>query len=256
MTAPISTSDTGLVAERSAAQKAAAQKTATQKAAADRAAPESGGDAAAGENKPVISADFNMFLKLLTSQIQNQNPLSPMDTTQFTSQLVQFAQTEQSIQQSGTLKTILAKLTSQELAQASSYIGREARFDTTVAGLSADKPATWSYQYSQVPATMMAEIKDAKGFVVKTMAPSPASKGRIDWDGTSALGGRAPEGNYTLSLVAKDVNGATINGAVAAAGTITSAMMLDGRAIVTVNGANYPLDALLSIDSARAAAGV
>lgn len=250
MTAPISTSDVSSVAEKVAAQKAAAHK-----AAADRAALDKNGDATATpESKPVISADFNMFLKLLTSQIQNQNPLSPMDTAQFTNQLVQFAQTEQSIQQNSTLKTILAKLTSQELAQASSYIGREARFDTQVAGLTADKPATWSYQYSQMPAALLAEIKDSKGSVMKTIALDPATKGKIVWDGSSALGGKAPEGNYTLSLVAKDVNGATINGAVTAAGTITSAMMLDGRTIVTVNGANYPLDALLSIDNAGAAA--
>lgn len=242
---PISTSDASSVAEKAAAQKAAAQKT---------AADPSGDATAAPESKPVISADFNMFLKLLTSQIQNQNPLSPMDTAQFTNQLVQFAQTEQSIQQNSTLKTILAKLTSQELAQASSYIGRDARFDTQVAGLTADTPASWSYQYSQMPSTLLAEIKDGRGSVVKTISLNPATKGKIVWDGSSASGGKAPEGNYTLSLVAKDVNGATINGAVTAAGTITSAMMLDGRAIVTVNGANYPLDALLSIDNAGTAA--
>jgi flagellar basal-body rod modification protein FlgD len=249
MTAPINLSEAS-----TAAEKVAAQKAASHRATADRTALDKSGDAAPAEAKPVISADFNMFLKLLTSQIQNQNPLSPMDTTQFTNQLVQFAQTEQSIQQSSTLKTILAKLTSQELAQASSYIGREARFDTQVAGLTAEKPAAWSYQYSQMPATLVAEIKDSKGFVVKTIPLSPATKGRIVWDGSSALGGKVPDGNYTLSLLAKDINGATINGAVTAAGKITSAMMLDGRAIVTVNGANYPLDALLSIDTAGAAA--
>jgi flagellar basal-body rod modification protein FlgD len=250
MTIPISSSDASLAAEKAAALKAAAQKS-----SAERAPLENNADATApAESKPVISADFNMFLKLLTSQLQNQNPLSPMDTAQFTNQLVQFAQTEQSIQQSGTLKTILAKLTSAELAQASSYIGRDARFDTQVAGLTADKPATWYYRYSQMPATLEAQIKDAKGFVVKTMAIDPATNGKIVWDGSSSLGSKAPEGNYTLSLVAKDFNGGTINGAVTAAGTITSAMMLDGRTIVTVNGANYPLDALLSIDTARAAA--
>ncbi|MBY9062183.1 flagellar hook assembly protein FlgD [Sphingomonas yunnanensis] len=244
MTAPIGTSDASTAAEKAAAQKAAAARAALD---------QSGEATASAESKPVISADFNMFLKLLTSQIQNQNPLSPMDTAQFTNQLVQFAQTEQSIQQNSTLKTILGKLTSQELAQASSYIGRDARFDTQVAGLTADKPANWSYQYNQVPAALVAEIKDSKGSVVKTIALSPATKGKIAWDGSTSLGGKAPEGNYTLSLVAKDVNGATINGAVTAAGTISSAMMLDGRTIVTVNGANYPLDALLSVDTARAA---
>jgi flagellar basal-body rod modification protein FlgD len=207
-------------------------------------------NAPGSQQKPTIGADFNMFLKLLTSQIQNQNPLNPMDTSQFTQQLVQFAQTEQAIQQSGTLKSILAKLFAGEMAQASNYVGRVARFDSPVAGLSDDKPATWTYQYSQVPSSLVAEVKDSQGSVVKTLLVDRAAKGQVSWDGSTSTGARAPAGNYTLTMTAKDINGGTINGAVTASGVISSAMMLDGRAIVTVNGTNYPLDALLAIDSA------
>ena len=72
------------------------------------------------------SADFNMFLKLLTTQMQNQDPLKPMDSTEYTAQLAQFSQVEQTIQQTGTLKDILSRLSGQDLAQASGLIGREA----------------------------------------------------------------------------------------------------------------------------------
>src|SRR4051812_13135181 len=78
-----------------------------------------------------IGADFNMFLKLLTTQMQNQDPLNPMDTSQYTQQLVQYSQVEQTVQQTGTLKDILTRLTSQDMAQASSYIGKEASFNST-----------------------------------------------------------------------------------------------------------------------------
>ncbi|MGK6323594.1 flagellar hook assembly protein FlgD [Sphingomonas sp. DT-51] len=138
------------------------------------------------------------------------------------------------------------------MSQASSYIGRHARFDTPVAGLGDGRPADWSFQYTQQPSSLIAHIKDDKGAVVRTMAVTPALQGKVVWDGASDVGGKMPAGNYTLALEAKDINGATINGAITASGTITSAMMLDGRAIVSVDGTNYPLDALLSIDSAEA----
>ncbi|MFD2134705.1 flagellar hook assembly protein FlgD [Novosphingobium resinovorum] len=91
-----------------------------------------------------LLADYNLFLKLLTTQMTNQDPLDPMDTSEYTQQLVQYSQVEQSIQQTGKLDDILGQLLSQQMAQASSYIGREARFDSAVAGLS-DNPAKWTY---------------------------------------------------------------------------------------------------------------
>ncbi|MFC3215244.1 flagellar hook assembly protein FlgD [Novosphingobium panipatense] len=74
-----------------------------------------------------LLADYNLFLKLLTTQMTNQDPLDPMDTSEYTAQLVQYSQVEQSIQQTGKLDDIMSQLLSQQMAQASSYIGREAR---------------------------------------------------------------------------------------------------------------------------------
>jgi len=85
-----------------------------------------------------LSKDYTMFLKLLTTQMQHQDPLDPMDTSEYTQQLVQYSQVEQSIQQTGALKDILSQLGAQQMSQASSFIGREARFDSAVAGLGTD----------------------------------------------------------------------------------------------------------------------
>src|SRR3954471_22938040 len=99
-----------------------------------------------GKTGSGTSADFNMFLKLLTTQMQNQDPLSPMDTAQYTQQLVQFSQVEQSIQQTGTLKDILSQLSSGNVATAAGFIGKEASFDSSIAGLSDSGPAKWSWE--------------------------------------------------------------------------------------------------------------
>jgi flagellar basal-body rod modification protein FlgD len=86
----------------------------------------------AAQSTSGVGADFNMFLKMLTVQMQNQDPLDPMDTSEYTKQLVQFSQVEQSMQQTGVLKDILTRVSGQDMAQASAFIGREARFDTNV----------------------------------------------------------------------------------------------------------------------------
>src|SRR3990167_3484081 len=77
-----------------------------------------------------MTADFNMFLKLLTVQMQNQDPLDPMKTSEYTSQLVSYAQVEQSLKQTTALNDILTSLASQGMAQASQMIGKEATFGT------------------------------------------------------------------------------------------------------------------------------
>ncbi|MFD1961413.1 flagellar hook assembly protein FlgD [Novosphingobium panipatense] len=97
-----------------------------------------------------LLADYNLFLKLLTTQMTNQDPLDPMDTSEYTAQLVQYSQVEQSIQQTGKLDDIMSQLLSQQMAQASSYIGREARFDPPVSGLG-DAPARWTYYVDGAP---------------------------------------------------------------------------------------------------------
>ena len=104
-----------------------------------------------------IKADFNMFLKLLTTQMQNQDPLSPMDTSQYTQQLVQYSQVEQSVQQNTTLNSILSNLSNQGLTQASGMIGRSVTLNSDVAGLAAGTPAAWSYSAARPVSTRSEE---------------------------------------------------------------------------------------------------
>src|SRR3954470_2153628 len=138
-----------------------------------------------GKTGSGTSADFNMFLKLLTTQMQNQDPLDPMDTAQYTQQLVQFSQVEQSLQQTSTLKDILAQLTGGGMADAAAFIGKEAHFNTAVSGLGASSPASWSWQAAGAISSMTATVLDASGQVVSSGTVSPnAASGRFNWDGT------------------------------------------------------------------------
>src|SRR3954471_21803903 len=131
---------------------------------------------------PTINADFTMFLKLLTAQMQNQDPLDPMDTAQYTQQLVQYSQVEQSMKQTSTLKSILSSLGTQNLTQASSMIGHMVETNSSTAGLSGDTPAQWMWSAPRNVDTMTATITDSKGNTVDSRTVvGGAAAGSFSW---------------------------------------------------------------------------
>lgn len=196
-----------------------------------------------------LGGNFDMFLKLLTTQMQNQDPLDPMDTSQYTQQLVQYSQVEQSIQQNSTLKDILSRLSAQDMAQASSFIGREAEFASGVSGLS-DKPAQWNWTADRQVSTLTATITDSTGRVVETRTVTPSQAGRFSWDGTLTGGGQAPAGSYTLSLAAVDASGASVPVTVHSIGTVDEVTAANGVVSLGVNGAQLDSTSLVRLAAA------
>jgi flagellar basal-body rod modification protein FlgD len=193
------------------------------------------------------TTDFNMFLKLLTTQMQNQDPLSPMDSTQYTQQLVQYSQVEQSVQQNSTLKDILGSLSNQTIGQAAHFIGRDAVFDSAVSGLGA-KPASWQYAADRTMASGTVTIRDAGGKTVFT-APLDVSKtsGAYAWDGTLANGGKAAAGAYTLALSAVDASGASVATRITSTGVVDAVNASGGVVSLGVNGVPMPMTALVRL---------
>jgi len=188
------------------------------------------------------AVDFNMFLKLLTTQMQNQDPLKPMDSTEYTQQLAQFSQVEQTVKQTGTLADILAQLTTQNMAQASGFIGREATFDSQVAGLSATTPAHWGF-VAPAGATLTATITDASKVPVATIDLDPAD-GELRWDGTLADGRTAPAGAYTLSITGVDGKGQAVSVGITSIGRVTEVLGSGGSVTLGVNGVQQSLGTL------------
>jgi flagellar basal-body rod modification protein FlgD len=194
-----------------------------------------------------IKADFNMFLKLLTTQMQNQDPLSPMDTSQYTQQLVQYSQVEQSVQQNTTLNSILSNLSNQGLTQASGMIGRSVTLNSDVAGLAAGTPAAWSYSAARPVSTLTSSITDASGKVVMTSTMTPNAQGTMAWNGTLADGSTAPAGSYTLALTASDAAGNSVPVTIHAQGTVQEVSSANGALTLKVNGAAYTTDKLIGV---------
>src|SRR5713101_679900 len=117
-------------------------------------------------NKQSLASNFTTFLQLLTTQLKNQNPLDPLDTNQFTQQLVQFAQVEQQLKQNEQLTTLVSLEKSAQATTALAYVGQTVAVDGQTAKL-ADNKAIWSFSVPK-PVSATVTIKNATGQTVYT----------------------------------------------------------------------------------------
>jgi len=156
-----------------------------------------------------IAGNFDTFLSLLTTQLQNQNPLDPLDTNQFTQQLVEFSSVEQQLKSNDYLSNLVQATQNSQNNAAVSYIGKT----VTSSGINADLKngaATWSFNVPQA-ATVTATIKDANGNQVYTETGKiSAGNGQFNWDGTETDGSVAPAGTYSITLTGLNSQGAYV----------------------------------------------
>jgi flagellar basal-body rod modification protein FlgD len=176
-----------------------------------------------------LSGNFNTFLTLLTTQLKNQDPTSPMDSSTFTQQLVEFSQVEQQINTNTNLQSLITQGTSQAGAFATSYLGKQVSVTNGQASLSGGA-ATWSYTLGADAATANLTVSDASGKVVYTGAGETASGSHsFTWNGEDNNGNALPDGSYKLSVTAADASGTTVTTSVASAGTVTQIDMTSGN---------------------------
>jgi len=205
------------------------------------------GNGTGGAAGAELNANFDMFLKLLTTQMQNQDPLDPMETSEYTQQLTQYSQVEQSIQQTAALKDMLSALSTQDIAQSANFLGQRAELDSSTAGLSGETPAQWAWSADRPIQSLTATITDARGSVVETRELDPATAGNFVWDGSLTGGGSASEGAYTLSLSAVDGAGQDVPVGVRSTGVIDEVVTRNGAVLLGINGLNFPASVLARV---------
>src|ERR1700712_5955062 len=127
--------------------------------------------ASASSSSKEIAGNFTQFLTLLTTQLKNQNPLDPMDTNQFTQQLVQFAGVEQQLKTNDRLDNILTASQSASSASATSYIGKTVTADGSASQLSKGS-ASWTLTPDRAASKAVITILDSKNNVVATQNTS------------------------------------------------------------------------------------
>lgn len=208
---------------------------------------ETSSTSALASSRSTIADNFDTFLSILTTQLQNQNPLDPLDTNQFTAQLVQFTGVEQQLKTNEFLEALLLNTQSTARSDAVSYIGRE----VTASGESAelvDGGAYWAYSAEANVANATVTIKNASGQVVYTETGSlNAGGGAFLWDGVGTDGSTQPDGVYTIDIKGTNLAGNTVKVSTSSVGIVTAVDFSGSEPMLTVGGNQVALSDVTSI---------
>jgi flagellar basal-body rod modification protein FlgD len=154
-----------------------------------------------------LSANFNDFLKLLMTQLQNQDPTSPLDTNEFTSELVQFSSVEQQINTNTSLTQLIQLTQAGEVMQGSSMVGKQVTVASDHLALQNGK-ATIRFTTSTPQTVALAIYGDTGAKLRDATLTSAKGSNTWSWDGTDGSGRTLPDGAYKVAVVAADANGA------------------------------------------------
>jgi flagellar basal-body rod modification protein FlgD len=194
-----------------------------------------------------IAGNFQSFLQLLTTQLQNQNPLSPLDTNQFTQQLVEFAGVQQQINTNDSLATLVSLQQTAQSTQALGYVGKTAVVKGNTATLS-NSEATWELNIPS-DSTVNISIASSNGQTVYSNSfPVSAGNNQVfNWNGLASDGTQLPDGNYTLTATAKDSGGNTVGVTTQVAGVVSSVDLTQSPPLLSIGGQTFTVNQVQSI---------
>jgi len=200
-----------------------------------------------GLSNQTLAQNFTTFLQLLTTQLKNQNPLDPLDTNQFTQQLVQFASVEQQMKTNDTLSSLVSLADANRMAAATGMIGKAVTSDGASSQF-VNGQAQWTITADEAAPQTRMTIKDAQGNEVYSQSAAlGAGSMRFVWDGVTSTGATAPDGFYTLTVTARDANGKSVLATTELSGVVDGVVFADGSPILTMGSERVPLSSVKSI---------
>jgi flagellar basal-body rod modification protein FlgD len=194
-----------------------------------------------------IAGNFNTFLQLLTTQLKNQNPLDPLDTNQFTQQLVSFAGVEQQINMNTQLKTMVALEQTAQATQALNFVGATVAVNGSSAQM-VNSEAQWTYALTSA-ANATFTITNSTGQTVfsQTGLVQPGAQ-PFTWNGIGNSGQQWPDGNYTLSVTAADpATGKSVAVPTQVNGVVDSVDLTQNPPMLSVGGQTFTVNQILRV---------
>ncbi len=197
-----------------------------------------------------LASSEETFLALLTTQLKNQDPLSPMDSNQFTQQIVQMTGVEQQLLTNDLLQ-MLVGMNDGGLTNSVNLIGKQVNTESSSATLT-DGQAQFTYNVPRAATSLKLEVLDSYGKTIATINPDDMTKGdkTFTWDGKSTDGTEQPAGGkYTLKATATDVAGSTITVTPKSllAGIVTGVTSVNGATMLTIGGRQVALSDVVSV---------
>lgn len=187
-----------------------------------------------GSDKTTV--DYESFLKLLTAQLRNQDPLAPMDATQFMTQLAQLSTVEQGMKTNQTMAEMLDVLKGNGMRMDMAFLGRKVEVSSDTLALSGGK-GQLAYAVEGAPASVQIDVLDSSGRSVYSTAGSLQSGRQVfTWDGRRSDGSAAPDGPYQVRVTAKDKEGTVLKTATVVTDTVKEVRNVDGATQLVLSG--------------------
>jgi len=207
----------------------------------------SSGSSLSSTTDNTIAGNFQTFLTLLTTQLQNQNPLDPLDTNQFTQQLVEFAGVEQQLKTNDSLSTLVSLQQTAQATQALQFVGKTAVVAGNTAALS-NSSATWELNVPSA-STVNISIANSAGQTVYagTYSANAGNNQPFTWNGQGSDGTQWPDGSYTLTATAADSSGNNVAITTQVGGTVSSVDLTQSPPLLSINGQTYTVSQIKSI---------
>ena len=197
-------------------------------------------------DRATIAGNFDTFLQLLTTQLQHQNPLDPLDTNQFTQQLVEFSGVEQQLKTNDFLSSLVQANANTTNSNAVGYIGKTVTADGVRAELANNK-AQWNFTIPD-QANVTVNIKDANGNTVYTESGGmQAGSGIFTWDGKDNQGNVQSPGTYSISMQAVSPEGKSVNISTQSTGVVTGVDFTGTEPVLLVGNSRLNLSGVLSV---------
>jgi flagellar basal-body rod modification protein FlgD len=194
-----------------------------------------------------IAGNFQTFLQLLTTQLQNQNPLDPLDTNQFTQQLVEFAGVEQQLNANDQLKTLVSLQQTAQSTQALQFVGKTAVVNGSTNSLT-NSTATWDLNIPS-SSNLTVSIANSAGQTVftGTYSANAGDNQPFTWDGKGNDGAQWPDGQYKLTATAADANGNSVGVTTQIQGVVSSVDLTQSPPLLTIAGQTYTVNQIQRI---------
>jgi flagellar basal-body rod modification protein FlgD len=193
-----------------------------------------------------LSSNFSDFLSLLMTQLQNQDPSAPLDSNQFTSELVQFTSVEQQIDTNSDLTQLIQLTQASQVEQSTSMIGKPVTVTSSQLSLQ-DSTAAVNFNTTTAEPVGIA-VYSPSGAQVQTAAlTSSAGANTWTWNGKNASGTTMPDGPYTVTVTALGVSGSTSAVPFTVTGTATAVQNNGGTVELQMGGLTLPFSAVDSV---------
>ncbi|MFN4167496.1 MAG: flagellar hook assembly protein FlgD [Pannonibacter phragmitetus] len=200
-------------------------------------------------SKQTLLGSYDLFLTLLTTQIKNQDPLEPLDASQYTQQLVQYSSVEQAIKSNQHLESLLTMMQAGQASSYVNYLGAQ----VTASGAStvlAGGEASWKANVSEA-ATGLVEIRNSAGAkVYEGKVDFSRGNNTFVWDGKTSTGVNLPDGAYTASFQLTNAAGNKVTAVTQISGKVDRVDLSSGTPYLEIGGVSIPVSSVTSVSKA------